>query len=758
MNSIAMYFHSRWKTFHVSVAAILLLSLSPNGFSQDQAKPIDFSIPRITQTPNIDGIVDRQEWSSATSVAIRTETTPGENVETTAPAIAYIMEDGDTLYVAFIAEDPEPSQMRAYYRDRDNTGGNDSVGIVVDTFNDERRAYEFFVNPYGVQMDAINDDINNNYDRSWNAIWDSAGRITENGYEVEMAIPLKQLRFNGNLDLQTWGMDFVRLYPRDRFYRVSNNPVDRDVSCYLCNLPKVQGFADLEPSTNLEIIPGLTAIAVESRDPTLGPGLDSWESVDSDPQGSLDVRWGITQDIYLNATINPDFSQVEADAAQLDVNNTFSLFFPERRTFFLDGADYFQTFTNLVHTRNIASPDYGLKLTGKSGNHSYGILTADDETTSFLIPSSLSSRVASLGAVQSDVSVMRYRYDVAENSTIGAIVTDRRGDGYENTVTGIDGIFRLTDQDVISVQSMHSTSDYPLAIQTGHSQAASLSDSSHAFSYRHNDSKWDWRINYFDYGEDFRADLGFVNRVDYKLLVTTLGHTWLNDDDSFFNRIRIAGDYDRTEDQSGLKLEEEFEVFVNMNGPKQSYFNGLFGLSETYWNGRYFDEQFNQIFAGFSPTRDLNIGGGIRYEDVVDFANTRLGQSTRFSADINYQLGPHFQIGLEQTHQQFEVDGGRLFTANLTDLRATYQFNVRSFLRLTTQYSDTDRDPALYTFRVNQTNKNLTTQLLYSYRLNAASRFFVGYSDASFQDDQFNSLEQTSRSLFVKLSYAWQPF
>lgn len=711
-------------------------------------------IPRIQVTPTIDGEVDTLEWQHATQVLLNIETTPGENTPAPALATAYIMEDGEVLYVAFIAEDPDPSALRAFYRDRDNTRGNDSVGIVLDTFNDERRAYEFFVNPYGVQLDAINDDINRNYDRSWNAIWESAGRITATGYNVEMAIPLKQLRFNGNLDLQTWGIDFVRLYPRDRFYRFSNNPIDLNVSCYLCNLKKAQGFADLEPSMNLEVIPTLTALSTETRDPAIG----DWEREQADPQGSLDVRWGITQDLYLNATVNPDFSQVEADSAQLDINNTFSLFFPERRTFFLDGADYFDTDVNLVHTRNIANPDYGLKLTGKSGSHSYAVLTANDEQTSFLMPASLRSRVASIDGSGSDISILRYRYDIFENSTVGALVTDRRGDGYENTVSSIDAVFRLSEQDRISIQSIHSSNKYPLQIQQDFNQAAKLSDNANIISYNHADRRWDWTLRYNDYGEDFRADLGFVNRVDYKFVAAAVGHTWRGDDESFLNRFRLGFEYDRTEDQNGLQLEEESEIFINANGPLQSSLSGLFGGSETYWNGHYFDEQFNQLRLRFSPSASFDFGISLRIEDIVDFANTRLGNSQRMNFDFGYQWGPHFQLDFSQTRQEFDVDGGRLFTANLSDLSTTYQFNAESFLRITAQYSDNHRDPSLYTFDVQKRTKNLTTQLLYSYRLNAASRFFIGYSDAGFQNDSYDSIEKTSRSVFVKLSYAWLPF
>jgi hypothetical protein len=717
------------------------------------AQSIGYDIPRIDHSPEIDGTLSVGEWDNATAINVNIETEPGYNTVAEVTTQAFLMEDGDFLYVAFIAEDEDIDQVRAFFRDRDGIWRDDRVGVVLDTFNDERRAYEFFVNPFGVQADSIYDDVNRNGDDSWNAIWQSAGTLNNKGYIVEMAIPFKQLRFSPNQERQTWGIDLVRNYPRDRSNRIANNPKDRDISCYLCQIGKVRGMANLKTSRNLEVIPTLTSTAIQTRDPAAG----NWNSQAVDPDAGVDVRWGITQDIYLNATLNPDFSQVEADRAQLDINNTFSLFFPERRTFFLDGADYFDTFEDLVYTRNIASPDYGIKLTGKTGRHTYGLLTANDEFTSFLIPRALSSSVASLGEFESDIAIGRYRMDIFDNSTIGAVFTNRNGAGYDNTVMSIDSVLRPTEKDTLSLQATHTTSDYPLQIQTDFDQRSNLSDDSLRLEYRHNDERWDWRVGYTDVGKDFRADLGFINRADYKFFVSTLGHTWRADGDSFFTRIRVALDYDVTEDQSGLKLEEETEMFINLDGPLQSFFNGLFGKSKTYWNGQYFDEQFNQVVVGFAPTPSLRISTQIRYEDVVDFANTRLGHSKRYRPSIDYQLGQHVEFSLSHTLQKFDVAGGRLFTANLSDLRTTYQFNAKSFLRFTLQNSYNRRDQGLYKNTVQSRSKSLTTQLLYSFRFTAATRFFIGYSDAAFQDDSLNSVEPINRTLFAKFSYAWQP-
>ncbi len=736
-----------------SKAVALIASLSAASFVAAQESTA-FNIPRVTSAPRIDGDVQSSEWAAASKVMLDTQFNPEEGVPAPVQTEGLIMEDGEFLYIAFIAEDPDPSQIRAFYRDRDQISGTDYIGVALDTFNDGVRSFNFFVSPLGVQYDAISDDLNNNEDESWNALWESEGRITETGYMVEMAIPFKQLRFPSGEEEKVWGVRFIRDYPRDRRYRFSDSNVERSISCFICQFQKASGFANVQPSRNIEVIPTLTSRVQRSRP---NPVLDSWGDSEHETEAGVDLRWGINQDTYLNATLNPDFSQVEADSAQLDINNTFSLYYPERRTFFLDGADYFNTNLNIVHTRNIADPDYGLKLTGKSGNHNYGVMQLNDTSTSFLIPDSQGSAIANLMNTESEVSVLRYRQDVLNNSSFGTVLTHREGGDYSNTVAGVDGRLRLSDRDVINVQYLRSQSEYPLAIQTRYGQDDSLDDDTVLLEYRHDDRRWDVWAEHINYGKDFRADMGFVNRVDFDRNTLRVGHTWRWGGDSFFDRIRIALDWDNTHDQAGLELEEEFEVFLEMDGPYQSKLFGLFGGSETYFNGYYFDEQFNQLSLSLRPRSNIYASMQVRVEDVVDFANTRLGKSRRYTPEINFQYGRHLQFDLEHVYQTFDVQGGRLFTANLTELKSTYQFSTRSFVRLIVQYADTEREQSLYIRPVQANAKELTTQLLYSYKLSAQTLFFVGYSDAGFQNDDLNSIETSSRTVFAKFSYAWQP-
>ncbi|MEJ2258113.1 MAG: DUF5916 domain-containing protein [Woeseiaceae bacterium] len=411
-----------------SILTLLLASTSPTAHA---SPPL---LPSTASEIVIDGIMDDDAWAHAVAIHIDVQTRPGENIPAQVETVAYLIEDGESLYVAFDAKDPEPDKIRAYLRDRDSAWNDDFVGIVIDTYGDERRAFEFFVNPLGVQMDLTNDDVFKREDDSWDAIWDSAGIIGNEGYIVEIEIPLNQLRFPQVDGKQTWGIDLLRFYPRDHRYRLSNNPQDRNLNCYLCQLEKVQGLEGVKPSRDLEIVPTLTASQVSATDE---PGIEPLQSGSTDAEVGVNVRWGISPDLTTNLAINPDFSQVEADVAQLDANNQFALFYPEKRPFFLEGADYFSTPVRAVFTRSVADPSIGAKLTGKRGNNTFGAFIAQDDRTDLIFPSATGSDSESL-AQENTAFVGRYSRNFGDASAVGALLTARVGDHYHNTVGGFD--------------------------------------------------------------------------------------------------------------------------------------------------------------------------------------------------------------------------------------------------------------------------------------------------------------------------------
>ena len=285
-------------------------------------------LPRLSGEIEIDGVLGDGEWSDAVQVELDIETNPAENGPAAVKTTVYVVEDGQNLFVAFDARDPNPAAIRAYLRDRDSAWPDDHVGIVLDTYNDERRAFQFFANPLGVQMDKTHNDVAGgngfDFDASWNAIWDSAGQINDTGYVVEMRIPLSQLRFPDVTGTKTWGYDLFRIYPVTGPTVCRITPVTAIVNCYLCQIGKLQGWKD--PSR--AVISKWFLLLQHPRPAQLmSPGRFHWNPVTPRSKEALTVRWGITPDLTANLAINPDFSQIEADVLQLDVNNRFALFF-----------------------------------------------------------------------------------------------------------------------------------------------------------------------------------------------------------------------------------------------------------------------------------------------------------------------------------------------------------------------------------------------------------------------------------------------
>mgnify|MGYP001820747319 CR=1 FL=1 len=397
-------------------------------------------LPRTDGSFSIDGVLDEAAWNGALRVDLDVETDPGENIEAVVATRAFLIEDGANLYVAFEADDPEPRAIRAYLRDRDTAWSDDYVGILLDTYNDERRAFEFYANALGVQMDKIHDDTGGggghwNGNASWDAIWHSAGQITDRGYVVEMRIPLSQLRFPDADGVKTWGFNLKRIYPRGRTHRFSNSSRDRNRSCLLCQIGKLRGLEASQPSRDIEIVPTLTASWNATTD---DPGFVPLASGDTEVDAGVTMRWGISPDLTANFTVNPDYSQIEADVAQLDVNNRFTIFYPEKRPFFLEGSNYFETPIDAVFTRTISSPDVGTKLTGKRGRHTFGAIAAQDAVTNLMFPGLYSSST-DVYEESNTAFIGRYSYGLDGTSSLGALMTLRDGDDYRNFVGGVDG-------------------------------------------------------------------------------------------------------------------------------------------------------------------------------------------------------------------------------------------------------------------------------------------------------------------------------
>ncbi|HEX8408913.1 MAG TPA: DUF5916 domain-containing protein [Thermoanaerobaculia bacterium] len=744
---------------HVPVAVIAWLATALAATAQEapqpRTKPV-YRVTRLADTIRVDGRLDESTYAAPPTFELAYETRPAENQPAPVRTEVWITYDSSNLYAAFRAHDPDPQQIRARYSDRDNAFSDDFVGIALDTFNDERRAFEFFANPLGVQMDLTQNEMTGNEDSSWDAIWDSAGRTTATGYEVEMRIPFSSLRFPAGGGEMTWGIDAVRMYPRNQQYRLGLNPQLRGNNCLLCQSASLVGIAGVSPARSIELNPTITASQNGFRNDFPNGPLETDDPV---VEAGLTGQWGITPNFTFSGTVNPDFSQVEADAAQLAVNTQFALFFPEKRPFFLEGADIFETRFNAIYSRNIADPEWGVKLTGKAGKNALGAIVTQDRRTNFLIPSAEGSRLR-FSEEENLSTILRYRRDLfgtaAGSATGGLFFTSREGDGFHNRMLGGDILFRWRGTKAFRLELLGSSTQYPASVAASAGQSASdITGHGIRAVYQHTSRDWMYYFLYRDVAKDFRADLGFVPRADFREKGIALERAWYPETGAW-KHLRVGAEAADVDDQDGDRLERRADFYAWAQGPRQSFVRAdIFALHDQRYRGELFDTSRIALYGEFAAHPDVFVTAQATAGNQIDFANARQGEQLRFDPGVRWNVGRHLRLNLSHAFENLDVDEGRLFTANLTELRATYQLNNRTFVRWIGQHLDVDRDPTLYDAPTDARSRDFFNQLLFSYKINPLTVLFLGYSDTHSANAEID-LRQQSRTLFLKVGYAWQ--
>ena len=745
----------------VAPALFLLCSLTLSGLAAAVSNALDLEPPEITigRSPGsieIDGDLSDAGWLDVTMVDTWFETSPGDNVEPPVGNRAYLTYDDRFFYAGFEFQDPEPSKIRAPLGDRDDVPGyTDYGGVILDTRNDGKTGMMFLANPRGIQYDAISDDAGGGEDPSPDFFWEAKARVTDEGWVLEMRIPFSSLRYASS-DPESWGIMLYRNYPRDFRYQMFSTRMPRGGSCFICNSNKVTGLTDLPTGGSLVVAPYVsgsrTASAVEG-----GSGL-----VREPAQGDIgfDVKWMPTADTVLDATLNPDFSQIESDTAQIGANERFALFFPEKRPFFLEGVELLSTPIQAVHTRTITSPRWGMRGTGTVGGAAYTALVAQDRGGgSVVLPGANSSDTADQD-FRSWVAVGRVRQDFGR-SFVSLLASDREveGGGY-NRVIGPDFRWRPTAQDTIAGQLLLSQSLAPnrpdLASEW---DGRRLSGHGAAAWWYHSTETVHWFAQYRDFADGFRADNGFVPQVGYRRALGQIGYTFRPE--GLVRRVRTFAMARHTTERDGALLEQMVSFGAFMTGRWSSMVSTRYAFDRV----RAGDDLLprHQLIGNLelSPSRTV---GQIRMRAVVgqeiDFDNGRVGTGATISLGAALRPTDHLELEISHNRRWLNVEshvGGtaRLFTAQIERLRATYTFTPKAFLRVIAQYVQTRRDPELYLDEVSERSGGLGASLVVGYKLNWQTVLFVGYGDNR-NLTEAGALEREDRQLFAKVSYAFQ--
>ena len=743
-----------------SAIAVALLTPALPAHAQSALSGEAIRISRAAGPITVDGDLSDEGWRNATRIDKWYEANPGDNTEPQVRNVGYLTYDDRFFYAGFEFDDPDLKAVRAPFADRDNIGNgfNDYGGIILDPRNSGRTATFFVVTPRNIQYDAITDDASGE-DSAPDFYWESATKFTARGWTLEIRIPFSSLRYK-NVDPQTWGILLYRNFPRDRHYQFFSAKLPRGGNCFICRSNTLTGMEHLPSGGHLVAAPYVSASAdAHPRDDVTGAPLVGDATK---PHIGLDVKYTPNADSAIDLTVKPDFSQVESDTAQISANERFALFFPEKRPFFLEGVDLFQTPIQAVYTRTITAPVWGGRVTGKQAGIRYTALVADDAGGgSAIIPGPNGSSLASVDE-GSIVFVGRAKRDFGL-SFVGAIATDReaKSGNSHNRVVGPDFQWRPSGTDVVTGQMLYSETRTPnrpdLASEwTGQGFA---SHGAH-IAWSHNTTHFDAFAQYRDFGDGFRADTGFVPQVGHR--ETLGGGGWTFRPTGFLTRVRTFITADRQVDRSGALISRENVPGVGM----ESRWNGFMQFRYIDENVRAGDRTITRRRVGyivqFSPSRritQLSLNGTTGQE--IDFANSRPGTGT--TVNLQAALNPtiHLNLVLVQNQRWVNVDDAasvsrRLFIARVSRVRGTYTFTSRLFARGIAQYVSTNRDVSFYTASTLKAKSGtLSGQLLLAYKLNWQSVMFAGYGDDRELTDR-EEFVKSGRQVFVKLSYALQ--
>jgi hypothetical protein len=731
---------------------------------------VGIDVTRISAEPSFDDFSEMSPSTelarSMTKVGDFTQRLPDDGDAASQRTEVYIGYDQEKLHVIFLAFDDNPSQIRANLSSRENIDGDDIVEMVIDTFNDQRAAFAFRSTPLGMQWDARwteGSSMRAGFDTTLEAVWESDGQVTDQGYMVKMAIPLRSLRFLDRSE-QLWRIQFGRIIPRlsEESYWP---PYLIDIEGRLNQTAPLTGISNVSPGNNSQIVPFLFAREVDALEPsaTGGPAF----SRASEQDVGIDAKLIFNDSMVLDITLNPDFSQVESDQPQVTVNERFEVQFPERRPFFVENADFFATDSNLVFTRRIVDPDGGVRFTGKSGDYGFGTILIND-----IAPGLNRSESDPLNGEKATIAILRGFKDISTQDRVGFLVTDRAlGEGY-NRVASLDGRFRVNNNWLTQMQVVGTESEPTSGGETttGYQRNIMLNRVGRTVQNH---------THYIATSKDFRTELGFQNRffkADTDGIHQRVALNFFPEDTSLNSwNTTLFGVY--LEDTEGTKLFSQL-------GPSLGFAYDTTKFSAGYTE---YDEILRpQDFPGLASNRGYNYEDWtVRIENrtlnSLEFkANYRLGtslnvvpahgtlpsvvDSSRVSIDALWRPIDRLRVLNTYLNTKLETKGGaRVFTNRIARSNWNYQFTKEWSLRFIAQYDETDGGPA--TRLVD--DENLNFDVLLRYVINPWSALFIGYNTNQSNFDIVdmegerelviaNELRKDGEQFFVKFSYLFQ--
>ncbi len=736
-----------------------------------QSAPPILRIPRVSRAPKIGDFLDGGTPIGVAVTGFR-QREPGDGAPASQPTTAYLSYDEKNLYVVFVCKE-EPAKLRAHLAKREDYGEDDNVAVYLDTFHDHRRAYLFDTNAHGIQLDGIYTE-GQGLDFSFDTLWHSDARITNDGFVVWMAIPFKSLRFS-NEEIQTWAiaLDRVIIWRNEVVFWPY---VTARQEGFANQFAVLEGLEKISPGRNLQFIPYGAFSSARFLDQNLSGGPDF--RTKNEGRGGLDAKMVLKDSLTVDVALNPDFSQVESDEPQVTINQRFEVFFPEKRPFFIENAGFFRTPVNLFFSRRIADPQFGVRVTGKADPWTIAALGMDDrQPTPAFVPAGAGPGIFSecdpLDDSRAGIGVFRVQREFASQSTVGVLFSSRDFPSCSNRVVSLDTRIKLNANWVFSGQLYRSfTHRMDGSHRTGPGAYLEM-----AHRGRHFTST----SRFQDRSPDFRTHIGFVSRVDMRLGEQFLGYYWRPEGklvqyygptvDVVVNGNRAGEIQDWVVDSSfdvglrgatyfSIKRFEAFELFRGLGFRKHTT-TGSFSTEWLKWLA---------ISGQFQGGAGVNyFPGGVLTSFLADSRNARFGLTLRPM--------PRFRVDETYIYSRLATCSGStpagfspatpIFNNHILRSKVNYQFTKELSLRAILDYNSVLPNSQLVAL---SRTKSFKSDLLLTYLINPGTALYIGYSDLyeNLEVDRVSlaplrtlrltgsPTTSTGRQFFIKLSYLFR--
>ena len=733
----------------MKILLLTILTLNTLLFSNEvyRTKKIDSKI-------TIDGKLDEQSWNIVDEIKLSYEIDPHVNVAASQNTSVKIVYDNENIYISFICFDTDISKLRAKISKRDQMFMDDFVILYLDTYNDAQKAYELMVNPFGIQGDALK--TSNNEDINFDFIWKSAATINDSSWIVEVAIPFSNIRFPSNAT-QKWKILLGRNYPRESRFIFSPTKFDLNNNCMLCQGIDLVGIENISPSDQYEILPYVQSSQLNSF------------STDTEKLASEKIKGRIgggfkfsNSDFVLGTVINPDFSQIETDAAQISVNSTFALFYPEKRPFFIEGMDLFTSRNMVFNSRSINNPLAAIKLSGKNNNLSYGYLFSDDRNTPFTIPGEEESKTNS-SDVKSISQIAKLRYDFGEEQNVALLFTTRSIQKSYNNVAGLDWFFRFNKNyffggtyNYSSTQELNDSNLFiklydPNTLSAKYSASSKTENfdgeflSGHLFGSRigFENKDYEFSLRLREISPLFQSLNGFINQVNKR-------EVHLNQAFKFYPTSGIVDNFS-IELNEGVffnfeNKRKELFTFIRLEAKLKGQINLMVGaipVNIENWRNKELKMKprlMMNVFAApssvFSYMISSNYGDAI-YRDE----NPEIGTELSIGGSVSFKPNSNFSVSINQNYEELKRKNGNglYYSGYITRVYNTYNFSEKIFLRLIAQYDGFGKSFSFFP--------------LFTYQANPFTVFYMGTTSDFSQIGNLNNYRENTRQYFLKFQY-----